>query len=119
MVAMTGLAGDIAKRTMNATGNMGGFVGVARCTIHLQDFGEVRIILDRAVAVDAGKNAMDAGCMPDGVKRDALALVGGHACLAVASQATFVLLQGLRQLRLCPGTGVHRDSDGKKTGQDK
>src|SRR5450432_4582243 len=117
MVAVAGLAGSAAERAVNASGEVRGLAGVASRAFYLRYFGGVRIVLDGAVAVGAAKNAVNAGCMLGGINRDALALVRGHSCLAVASQTTLVLLQRLRQLRLCPGTGVRRDADRKKTGQ--
>jgi hypothetical protein len=111
MVAMAGLAGSVAESAMNTIGKMGSLVGVARRAAYLRYFGRVRIILDGAVAVGAAKNAVDAGCMLARINRDALALLGGHSCLAVARQTTFVLLQGLWRRSLCPSTGVGRDAD--------
>ena len=117
MVSMAGLAGSVAERTVNAIGKVRNFVGVASRARYLGYFGGVRVILDGAVAVGAAQDSVNAGCMLGWINRDALALVRHHPRLAVASQATFVLLQGLSCLRLCTGPGVRREADQEKTSQ--
>lgn len=119
MVAMAGLAGSVAECAVNAVRHMRSLVGMASCAFYLRYFGGVRIILDDGVAVGATQNSVDAGGMPGGINRDALSLVGLHPRLAMAGQAAFVLLQRLRQLRLCPGMGMGWDAEREKHKQEK
>jgi hypothetical protein len=52
------------------------------------------------VTIGAAQNSVDAGRVLCGVNRDALAAVGLHAWLAVAGEATLILLERLGRLRM-------------------
>lgn len=113
VIAVAGLAGAIAERTVNAIRNLGNLIGMASGALNPGDFGGMRIVLDARVAVSTAQNAVHAGGVLGGIDRDAFAVARGHSRLTVASQAAFVLLEWLGRPHLCPGAGVCRRVKGK------
>jgi hypothetical protein len=100
VIAVAGLAGAITERTVDAGGHVGSLVGVAGGALNSCHFGRVRVVLDGGVTIGAAQNSVDAGRVLCGVNRDALAAVGLHAWLAVAGEATLILLERLGRLRM-------------------
>jgi len=92
-IAVAGLASHVPERAVNAAGHMGSFFGVASRTLNLRHFVGVRKILNGRVAVVAAQSAVDTGCVPGGINRDAFAGGRRHSRLAVTGEAAFILLQ--------------------------
>jgi hypothetical protein len=65
---------------------------MASRALNLSHFIRVWKILDCCMAVVAAQSAMDAGRMFGGINGNAFAAGRRHSCLAVAGEATFILL---------------------------
>ena len=91
-IAVAGLTSSIAERAMNAASHVGGLIGVASRALNLSYFVGMREIFDCGMAVAAAQSAVNAGRMFRGVNGNTFATGRRHSCLAVASEATFILL---------------------------
>jgi hypothetical protein len=91
-VAVTRCAGLFAGCGVNTLGHRGGFLGVAGSARHFRDFGRVRKIGDRSVAILAAENSMGAGRVFRGTNGNIPALFRFHPRLPVTSKASLILL---------------------------
>ena len=89
-VAVTGLAGGLAKGRMNTLGQARSFLGMASRAPDLHHFGRVGIILDGAVAIGASQDSMHTGGVLLRVNRNVPPLTGGKARLAMTSKTRLV-----------------------------
>jgi hypothetical protein len=93
-IAMAGGARCVSQHHVSARENVGPLFPVASQALHLGDFFRMRKILDAGVTVLASEDSMNTGRVLLGMDRNIPAVFGFHPGLAVACQASLVLLQG-------------------------
>ena len=118
VIPVAGLARSVTERAVHTVGHMGSFVTVASRAFYLRYFHGVGVVLDTCVAISAAQDAVYAGCVFGGINRNAFPAVRLHACLAVAGETVFVLLEGFGSFRLCPLARLGWGAEWKNTGQE-
>jgi hypothetical protein len=102
-ITMTGGTRGFAQHRVDALRGRGGLLGVAGGALNFGNFRGMRKISYGSVTVFATKNAMNAGGVFFRADGNIGALFRFHIRLAVAGEASFILLQRLRRLILSAG----------------
>lgn len=111
MISVAGLTSGVAQGAVRAHRNVCRFVAMAGGAFNCCDFGRVRIVLDGGMTILAGERAVHAGRMFCRIDRNVFSGIRLHPRLAVACEAVFILLEGLRRFRLWTGVNERRCAD--------